>query len=119
MENNKIILGHCPNFDRIINTDFREDDTLSLQLIKIYRDFIFKIDINNEDDIKKIEILDKTMGKYVDDYFFRKTLQKEILRVKVKNRNGDVIRTIVEALITIFNQFEEDQTRKIYISKWI
>lgn len=91
---------------------------MSLRLVKIYRDFIFKIDVNNKDDIDKIHILDKTMGKYVDDYFFRKTLQKEIFRMKVKN-NGDVVRTIVEAIIAIYKQTMDDQTRKIYISRWI
>ena len=116
MENNKVILSHCPNFDRIVNTDFLEDDNLSLQLVKIYRDFIFKIDINNGEDIDKIRILDITMGKYVDDYFFRKTLQKEIFRMKVKNKNGDPVRTIVDAIINIYKQTMEDQTRKIYIS---
>lgn len=119
MENNKVILGYCPNFDKIINTDFLEDDSLSLQLVKIYRDFIFKIDINDEDDITKVQLLDKTMGKYVDDYFFRKSLQKEIFRMKVKNKNSDPVRTIVEAIINIYEQTIEDQTRKIYISKWI
>lgn len=119
MENNKIILSYCPNFDRIINTDFLEDDSLSLQLIKIYRDFIFKIDVDSDDDIEKISLLDKTMGKYVEDLFFRKTLQKEIFRMKVKSKNNDPVRTIVDAIIKIYKQTMEDQTRKIYISKWI
>ena len=119
MENNKVILSYCPNFDRIINTDFLEDDSLSLQLVKIYRDFIFKINLDDENDIEKISLLDKTMGKYVDDCFFRKTLQKEIFRMKVKNKNSDPVRTIVDAIINIYKQTMEDQTRKIYISKWI
>lgn len=119
MENNKIILSYCPNFDRIVNTDFLEDDNLSLQLVKIYRDFIFKIDINNEDDIDIVKVLDMTMGKYVDDYFFRKTLQKEIFRMKVKKNTNDAVRTIVEAITAIYKQTMEDQTRKIYISRWI
>jgi len=119
MENNKIILSYCKNFDKIINTDFLEDDNLSLQLVKIYKDFIFKIDINNELDILKVKELDKTMGKYVDDYFFRKTLQKEIMTIKVKKSAGDVIRTIVDNIISIFKKYEEDSTRKIYISRWI
>ncbi|MBE6154165.1 MAG: hypothetical protein E7163_01135 [Firmicutes bacterium] len=119
METNRIILSYCKNFDKIINTDFLEDDTLSLQLVKIYKDFIFKIDINNELDVAKVKELDKTMCKYVDDYFFRKTLQKEILTIKVKKSAGDVIRTIVDSIISIFKKYEEDSTRKIYISRWI
>ncbi len=119
MENNKIILSHCPNFDKIINTDFLEGDNLSLQLVKIYKDFIFKVDINNIEDLNKVEDIDKAMGKYVDDYFFRKTLQEELTRVKIKRTAGDIISSIVENLIHIFKRYEEETTRKIYVSKWI
>jgi len=119
MHNNKIILSYCPNFDKIINTDFLEDDLLSLKLVNIYKDFIFKIDIYNEFDIIKVQELDKTMGKYVDDYFFRKTLQKELLTIKVKKTAGDIVRIIVDSIINIFKKYEEDSTRKIYISRWI
>lgn len=119
MDNNKIIISYCKNYEKINNADFLEDDTLSLQLVKIYKDFIFKIDIDNEIDVIKVKELDKTMGKYVDDYFFRKTLQKEILTIKVKKSTGDVIRIIVDSIISIFKKYEEDSTRKIYISRWI
>lgn len=119
MQNNKIILSYCPNFDKITNADFLEEDVLSLQLVKIYKDFIFKIDLTNELDIIKIKDLDKTMGKYVDDYFFRKTLQKEILTMKVRRTAGDILNAIVDGIISIFRRYEEGATRKIYISRWI
>lgn len=119
MTNNKIILGYCPNFDKIINADFIVEDVLSRELVKIYRDFIFRININEEEDILKVKELDQTMGKYVDDYFFRKTMQQEILRMKVKKNARDVIRLIVDSIISIFKRYEEESTRKIYISKWI
>ncbi len=119
MNNNKIILSYCKNFDRIVNTDFLEGDSISLQLVKIYKDFIFKIDINNEDDIKKAIDIDRTMGKYIDDYFFRKTLQEELLKSKLRKTATDILRSIVDCLINIFKRYEEDATRKIYISKWI
>lgn len=119
MNSNKIILEYCKNFDRIINTDFLEGDNISLQLVKIYKDFIFKIDINNTDDIKKAVDIDKTMGKYIDDYFFRKTLQEELLKSGLRKTAGDILRAIVDCLIGIFKRYEEDATRKIYISKWI
>lgn len=119
MEQNKIILKHCINFEKIISTDFLDGDSFSFQLVKIYKDFIFKIDINNEEDIRKAIQIDKTMGKYVDDYFFRKTLQEELAKVKLKRTPGDIIRTIVDSLIHIFQKYEEDSTRKIYVSRWI
>ena len=118
MENNKIILSYCKNFERIMGTDFLEGDTISNRLVKIYKDFIFKIDINNEEDIKEAKEIDQVMGKYVDDYTFRKKLQDEMRYMKVK-KSSDIIRTIVEGIIEIFKRYEIDATRKIYISKWI
>ena len=58
------------------------------------------------------------MGKYVDDYLFREKLQQEILTLRVKKSNN-VIRTIVEAIIEIYQQLELEKTRKIDISMWI
>ena len=76
MENNKLILNYCKNFDYIMNTDFLEGDTVSSRLVSIYKNFIFKIDIHNEDDINKAILIDAVMGKYVEEYTFRKKLQE-------------------------------------------
>ncbi len=119
MENNKLILNYCKNFDYIMNTDFLEGDTVSSRLVSIYKNFIFKIDIHNEDDINKAILIDTVMGKYVEDYTFRKKLQEEMHQIKVKKGASDIIRTIVDGLIDIFRRYEVDATRKIYISKWI
>ena len=85
-----------------------------LKYIKI----IYKIDLANEEDISNAIEIDKIMARYIDDYLFRKTLKQELLRVKVKSC-GDVIKTIVESIIEIFRKVEFEQTRKIYVSKWI
>ncbi len=119
MDKNKIILKSCPNFDKIINADFIEDDLISLKLVKIYKDYIFKIDIANEEALKKVKELDYIMGKYVDDHLFRKNLQEEIASVKVKRTVSDVISLIVDSIINIFQKYELEKTRKVYISKWI
>ncbi len=119
MKNNKQVLSYCKNFEKIINTDFLEGDNLSLQLVHIYKDYIFSIDLANEEDVEKAIEIDKIMARYVDDYLFRKTLKQELLRVKVKKSCKDVIQTIVESIIEIFKRVEFEQTRKIYISKWI
>lgn len=119
MENNKIILGYCPNFDKINNTDFLDGDNVSNQLVKIYKDFIFNIDITNIEEINQVREIDKIMGKYVEDYFFRKTMQERLLTIRVKQSITDKIKAIVISIIELFRSYEEEQTRKIYISKWI
>ena len=43
---NKKLLEYCPNFDKIINADFYEDDQITKKIIKIYEDFIFSVDLN-------------------------------------------------------------------------
>ena len=118
MKNNKLVLNYCKNFERITNTDFL-GDTLSLQLVKIYKDYIFNIDLTQEEEIENVIEIDKIMGRYIDDYLFRKTLKQELVKVRVKRSCGDIIRTIVENIIEIFHRVEFEQTRKIYISKWI
>ncbi len=119
LKNNKLVLNYCKNFERITNTDFLEGDTLSLQLVKIYKDYIFNIDLTQEEEIENVIEIDKIMGRYIDDYLFRKTLKQELVKVRVKRSCGDIIRTIVENIIEIFHRVEFEQTRKIYISKWI
>ncbi len=119
LKNNKQVLSYCKNFEKIINTDFLEGDNLSVQLVKIYKDYIFQIDITNEEDIEKAIEIDKIMARYVDDYAFRKTLKQELLQVKIKKGCSNIYRVIVENIIEIFRKVEFEQTRKIYISKWI
>ncbi len=119
LENNKKILSYCKNFNRIMNTDFLEGDNISVELVRIYQDYIFRIDINNEEDTQKAMEIDRIMGKYVDDYSFRKTLQQEMKTIRIKRNVTDVVRAIVESIITIFKRYELEVTRKIYISKWI
>lgn len=118
MKNNKLVLTYCKNFEKINNTDFLEGDSLSLQLVKIYKDYIFNIDISNEQDLNNAIELDKIMARYIDDYLFRKTLKQELFRVKVK-KCGNIIQTIVESIIAIFHKVEFEDTRVIRISKWI
>ena len=119
VDNSREILKNCPNFTRIVNFDYAKDDLITAKLIRIYRDYIFKIDISNEEEVENAVEIDKIMVRYIDDYLFRKTLKQELLRVKVKSTCKDIIKTIVESIIEIFRRVEFESTRKIYISKWI
>ena len=77
MKNNKLVLSYCKNFEKINNTDFLEGDNLSLQLVKIYKDYIFSIDVSNEqelqnaievDNVKNVILFNKEdYKKYIED----------------------------------------------------
>lgn len=118
MKKNKIILNHCPNFYKIKNFEIEDEDTISIKLITIYEDYIFNIDEKNDTELKKIENLDKILGKYVDDYTFRKEIQSGVLNIKVK-RGNDIMETIVNNLISLFENYEDGYTRNIYFARWI
>lgn len=118
MKKNKIILKHCPNFYKINNFEFDEEDYITLKILNIYEDYIFNIDETNEIELKKIEDLDYVLSKYIDDYSFRKDVQQGLLNIRVK-RNANIVETIINAILKIFEKYEEGYTRNIYFARWV
>lgn len=118
MKKNKAILKYCPNFYKIKDFDIEEEDYITLKLISIYEDYIFNIDETNEEEVNKIKNLDKILSKYIEDYTFRKDIKASVLNIRVK-RGADVIETIVNNLITLFENYEDGYTRNIYFARWI
>ena len=118
MNKNKLILQHCKNFYKIKEFEYDEDDYITEKLINTYEDYIFNIDENNEEALKRIEILDSVIFKYIDDYNFRKEIKKRIYDIKI-SRKDNVLDSIVNALIGLFENYEEGYTRNIYFARWI
>ncbi len=116
--NNKLILKHCPNFYKILNFEYYDDDKLSEKSISVYEDFVFSVNINDKKQIKVLENLDGVLNKYIEDYFFRKELKSEMQRIKVR-RNDDVLNSIVKWIIKVYDNYEVGYTRNIYFSRWI
>ena len=116
---NKRIISYCKNFYKIVNFKPLEGDNITTKLIDIYQEYIFKIDVNNSEDINTVIQIDEVLSKYIDDYSFRDELKKQIVNIKIKNDVKDVLKEIIKAIINIFNNYQEFTTRIIYISKWI
>ena len=105
-------------FYKIINFDF-EDDSLTDKLISVYKKFIFTIDIKDMKEVKTANKIDKILAKYIEDYQFRKELKNGLMQFKISNTSSNILKSIVEGIISVFNKYEEGSTRKIYISRWI
>lgn len=118
MKKNKMVLKHCPNFYKIINFEFLEDDNISAKLIDIYENFIFDIDIESTSDLKMVEKLDFVINKYIDDYSFRKEMQRSLLNIRVK-QSDNIIKMIVDGIINAYDSYENGYTRNIYFARWI
>ena len=116
---NKEIISYCPNFYKIINWTPYEDDKISDKIVKLYQKYIFKIDINDNEDIERIKQLDQVVNKYIDDFAFRKEMQKQIVTIKIAKNATDILKEIIKSIIKIFDNYEEYTTRVIYISRWI
>ncbi|MBQ7031152.1 MAG: hypothetical protein IJN13_02115 [Bacilli bacterium] len=118
MNDSKEILKYCPNYYNIVNFDFQENDLISEKLVNIYKSYVFSINVQNDEELERVQELDRVLSNYIADYLFRSTLQKEIVTVRVKKDNN-IIRNLVDIIIKIFSNYEEYTTRKLYISKWI
>ena len=116
--NNKLIVEQCPNFYKIVNFDYFEDDKFTDSLIKIYRAFIFSVNPLNNEDIEKVKEIDNVLAKYIDDYNFRKTMKFELVKVRFESKEH-LLQNLVNSIIGIFEKYEEGQTRNIYIARWI
>ncbi len=117
---NKEIIAMCENFYKIINFKPIEGDTITEKLIRIYQEYIFHININDAESIKSVKELDKALNQYINDYTFRKELQKQIVKVKIDREDSkNILKDFIKEIIKIFNNYEEYTTRVIYISRWI
>ncbi len=96
-----------------------DTDTITGKIIKLYQEYIFRIDINNPDDIKTIQELDMVVGKYIEDIIFRKEFQKQIMRVRIRKDVTDMLKEMIKSIIKIFYKYQEETTKIIYVSRWI
>ena len=118
MHKNKMILNNCPNFYKIKNYEFDEEDYITLKIIGIYEDYIFNINEKNETELKKAKELDNILNKYIDDYTFRKEIQKGLMNLKIK-RGSNIVDIIIDSVISLYNNYEDGYTRNIYFARWI
>src|SRR5574344_874859 len=96
MNKNKLILRYCPNFYRIINFEYFEDDYLTERLITIYEKFIFGISTTDMEEVNTASMIDKVLAKYIDDYQFRKEMKHQLLELKVSKSSTNILKNIVD-----------------------
>ena len=119
MSKNKEIIKLCPNYYKIINFHPIDDDKITDRIFALYQEYIFSIDINNENLVNEIKELDNALGKYISDYSFRKEVQKAIINFKVKNGTQNIIKAFIDVILKTYANYEDFTTRVIYISRWI
>lgn len=119
MNNGKDVIALCPNYYKIVNFEYDEEDYISEKLINIYKDYVFKINPYSGEDVINVKQIDNVLNQYIDDYVFRKEMTKELPKVRINKSCSDILKAIVESILAIFNHYQEYTTRNIYVSRWI
>lgn len=112
------VLNKCKNYERIVNFEYLQEDLITAKLIKVYKEYFVSI-LKCNDGIDELVRLDYVLGRYIEDYEFRRELKKEIVQVKIKKSCTDILKAIVASIIKIFDNYLENSTRRIHIARWI
>ncbi len=115
----KEVLKYCPNYYKIMEFEAESFDGITEKLINVYREYIFHVDLNNQEDLELVKNIDSVLNKYIDDYNFRETLQQKIFTVRILKGTTDILKALIKSIIDIFEDYQEYTTRVIYISRWI
>jgi len=113
------VLQSCPNYDRIINYEYKYGDTLSEKLIDWYRELVFSANGKVESQLQIINAIDKSMYLYVSDNKYKKGLRKIITEDEVTLKDKEMIKELLKKLIGYTNQYEKQTILEIDNSKWI
>lgn len=112
------VLDYCSYFDKIVDDD-RIIDELSFDLIDWYKDYVFDIDINNENNITLIKEIDKCMYMYIDDYSFQKKIRREVSIKDIDINSKKKTEKLVKKLLTLKEKYEKESILNIISNKWI
>lgn len=116
---NKVILKYCPDYYRIINEEFSELDYMTDKIITIFQTYIFKINIKDKNELKRVSNLNKAVARYIDDREFKTMLTNTLTSLKVSKKETDVIGVIVKTILAEYDKYMEGFTRNLYIPRWI
>lgn len=116
---NKVVLKYCPDYYRIINEEFGELDYMTDKVISVFQTYIFKINIKDKNELKRVNNLNKAIVRYIDDREFKTMLTGALTSLKVSRKETDVIGVIVKTILETYSRYMEGFTRNLYIPRWI
>lgn len=117
--NVKKILKCCPYYDDIINYDIDYTDELSYDLIDWYKDLIFSCNGDDEEDVKIINKIDKSMYLYVNNSTYRKGLKKIINNKDIDLNSSRSTKKLIKKILTFTEKYEEVEILNITSSRWL
>ena len=116
---NKEIVKICKNYYKIVNSEIYDNDKMSANIIKIYTDYIFSMELLTQRDKEKLVIVDNIMYKYITDSRFKKEMISKLSSLKASKGISNIVDYVINKLIEYFEDYKDTYTRNIYIPRWI
>lgn len=119
ISNVKKILKCCPHYDDITNSEVDYEDELSFDLIDWYKDLIFSCNADNEEEVKIIRLIDRSLYMYVNSYKYKIGLKK-IIDIKDIDLNSDKsIKNLIKKIINYTTKYENNEILNITNGRWL
>lgn len=119
ISNVKKILKCCPHYDDIINSEVDYEDELSFDLIDWYKDLIFSCNADNEEEVKIINLIDRSLYLYVNSYKYKIGLKKIIDINDIDLNSEKSIKSLVKKIINYTNKYENNEILNITNGRWL
>lgn len=116
---NKEVIKVCKNYYEIVNSDTYKNDKITENMIKLYKDYIFGMDIITQREREKMISIDNIMYKFVTDIRFKKEMENKLSKLTVSKNVIDLVSYVMNKMIEYFEDYKDTYTRNIYIPRWI
>ena len=119
ISNVKKILKCCPHYDDIINSEVDYEDELSFDLIDWYKDLIFSCNADNEEEVKIIRLIDRSLYMYVNSYKYKIGLKKIIDIKDIDLKSDKSIKNLIKKIINYTTKYENNEILNITSGRWL
>ena len=110
---NLVKITDCPNYDKIVNFLYLENDIVSKLLIEYYQEYVFNI----KSEKSKLKI-DGIMGLYTDKEDFYKYVQN-YFDISNNNEIYDNSDKVIRKLVKVYQEYEINALKNIKNSRWL
>lgn len=116
---NKEIVNSCKHYYDIVNFEIYEGENIKQNIINMYTDYIFSMDIITKREKEKLAEVDKIVYKFLTDKRFNREMIKELSNLRISKAVTNVIEYVMNKMIEFFEDYKTVYTRNIYIPRWI
>ncbi len=116
---NKEVVDICKNYYTIVNSDICEGDEVTSNIINLYMDYIFGLEIITKREREKLVLIDNIMLKFISDNRFKKEMCAHLGSLRVSKGVTNLVEYVMNKMIVFFEDYKDIITRNIYVPRWI